>query len=319
MKEMRKVAVLVSTYNHERFIEESVRSVVTQKTDFDYRVIIMDDCSTDQTRKIVVRLRDEFPEKIELILADKNRNDNSLWREVIHDTSSPYVAIIHGDDYWTSSDKLQKQADYMDAHPEIAIIFHNATTIYEDGSVPAELFNPTDQKLVSTLDDLWKGNFIAGCAPMIRKAAIGYIPEWFIELKWGDWPLYILAARHGTIGYVNDVMGVYRVHRAGLWSGRNETQQIEGVIQFYEAMNRNLEYHYNPAIRASVTKCYYRLAVVHERNIDFARARWCAAKCIARGAIFDENIPTRHLFRVFLRSCFPISHSRVSTAGKKMQ
>jgi glycosyltransferase involved in cell wall biosynthesis len=256
-----KVTVLVATYNHEKFIAQAINSVLGQKTDFEYEIVIIEDCSTDSTRDIVVDFREKHPEKIRLTLAERNYNDNRAWVREMANARGEYVAFLDGDDYWTSPHKLQKQVDFLDLHPECSICCHNVTAFYEDHSQPPYDFNPVDQKEISTLDDLWNGNFVAGCSAVLRRGLVREFPDWFYTLKWADWALYILWAQHGQIGYIGEIMGAYRIHKNGLWSGLNEAEQIEQVIEFYEKMNANLDFKYDEIIRVMVSKHNYDLTL----------------------------------------------------------
>src|SRR5688572_14235868 len=107
-----KVTVIITTYNHERFISEAVDSVLMQETDFNYEIVIIEDCSTDHTRDIVTAYQKAHPRIVRLILAEVNKCDNSEFMKAIQGSQSAYLAILDGDDYWTSRHKLQKQVDY---------------------------------------------------------------------------------------------------------------------------------------------------------------------------------------------------------------
>jgi glycosyltransferase involved in cell wall biosynthesis len=280
-----KVAVLVLTYNHENYIAQAIESVLNQETRFKYEIVIIEDCSTDSTRDIVIDYRKRYPGRIRLVLAEKNRNDNVAWARELIGSQSKYVALLDGDDYWTSPHKLQKQADYLDRHPECTICCHNVFAFYVDGSREPYNFNPDDQKKISTLEDLWDYNFIAGCSPMLRSGVMRKLPDWFYSMNWGDWALYILWARSGKIGYIDEVMGAYRIHSGGCWSGLSKVQQMEQVIDFYEEMNVNLGFAYNERIEIMIAKFYYHLALAHEENGDLRSARACLEDCNVRLAL----------------------------------
>jgi glycosyltransferase involved in cell wall biosynthesis len=259
-----KVTVLVTTYNHEKYIAQALDSVLMQKTNFDYKIIIGEDCSTDRTRSIVVDFQRRNPRKIRLLLPRKNLgcgSGNRIFAQAFESAQSQYVALLDGDDYWISPTKLQRQADFLDDHPECALCFHNAIRIYEDSNRAPLPYNLKSQKPVSVLEDIWRGNFIAGCAAMFRKDALGNFPEWYYALHYGDWPLYILCAQHGNIGYLDEILGVYRVHGKGLWSGLNSVQKLEGLIAFYQTMNANLNFRFNHIVEPLVSARRKELAI----------------------------------------------------------
>ncbi len=88
---------------------------------------------------------------------------------------------------------------------------------------------------------------------MFRKDVLHTFPEWYYELLCADWSLYILCAQHGKIGYIDEVLGVYRIHSGGLWSKLDAIQKLEGLIAFYETMNANLDFRFNDIVEPLVS------------------------------------------------------------------
>ena len=185
--------------------------------------------------------------------------------------------------YWTSPRKLQRQADFLDAHPNYAICYHNVAILHEDGS--QELWHPgrfVQKRETSTLEDLLVDNFIPGCSPMLRKGLFENFPEWFNTAVWGDWPLYILSAQHGEIGYIDELMGVYRVHSAGYWSGLSETQQLKALIRFYRDTNRNLDIKYRNTVNTLIARrskdlALHKIRSIARRTLPVRVRRWLRA------------------------------------------
>jgi glycosyltransferase involved in cell wall biosynthesis len=254
-----KVSVLVMTYNHGRFITQALESVLSQQVNFAYEIIISEDCSTDSTREIAIEFQQRHPEKIRLLLSERNLRNNQIVVRGIQAAKGQYVALLDGDDYWTASSKLQKQVDFLDVHPECAVCFHNATVIYEDNSRVPWNWTPVGQKAISTLEDILFGNFIATCSTMFRRGLFPEIPSWYDTLfPITDWPLHILNAEHGQIGYINEVMGVYRYHSGGLYSPFSETHKLAETLRFYRVMNQNLNYKYDTLINTAISKFLHR-------------------------------------------------------------
>lgn len=268
-----QVTVIVTTYNHERFINEAIDGVLMQETNFDYEVVIIEDCSTDHTRDIVIEYQKAHPGKIRLVLSETNKCDNSEFMKAILSSSSPYVAILDGDDYWTSPQKLQKQVNYLDLHPECAICFHNVRILYDDGSQEPRDSNGLDQKEVSTMEDLIDGCFIETCSTMFRRSSLCEFPSWYTNDKSADWSLFILAAQHGKIGYINEVMGVYRQHSGGFWTGLSRAEQLERIIEFYEVLRNQLPEQHRGRIDTERVRNCHDLALEHGRIGDEAAAR----------------------------------------------
>jgi glycosyltransferase involved in cell wall biosynthesis len=276
-----KVTVVMTTYNHERFISQSIASALDQDVTFDYEIVVIEDCSTDQTRGILLRLRDRHPERLRLVLPPRNCNDSRNFAQVIETSESPYIAWLEGDDYWTSPRKLQRQVEFLDAHPDYSACFHNASMVWENEQRPPADMNPPDQRDIATVEDMLPRNVIATCSVMFRRGLFGRFPEWYFELPFGDWPVHILNVERGPIGYLPDVMGAWRIHADGLWSRRSEADRLAAVIGFYERMNVNLGLRYDRLFRAQIARRLHTLASEHMSRGEFDDARKCAWRLLS--------------------------------------
>src|SRR5262249_22602210 len=151
--------------------------------------------------EIVLEYARRLPDKIRPILAERNMHSNHLAMQLILESQSDYIALLDGDDYWTSPLKLQKQVDYLDRHPECAICFHNVAIVYDDQSQQAWNSNPPDQKRVSRIEDLFESCFIQTCSTMFRRGLFSKFPRWYATDHSPDWSLHILNAQYGTVDY----------------------------------------------------------------------------------------------------------------------
>src|SRR6266542_522725 len=122
------VDVNLITYNHENFVAKAIESVLEQQTNFAYRLIIGDDCSTDNTQSIIRSYAQQYPERIQTLLALEHRgieHQDRVGMQVLRLSTAKYVALLDGDDYWTDRHKLQKQVDFLNTNTEFALCFHN--------------------------------------------------------------------------------------------------------------------------------------------------------------------------------------------------
>src|ERR1700730_2218281 len=113
-----KLSVLITTYNHERYIAQAVNSVLMQVVDFDYEVVISEDHSSDRTREIVLAIQSSFPDRVRLLSPDRAASEHDRGHRVGGSTTfvvdfkacrRQYIALLDDDDYWTDVHKLQKQ------------------------------------------------------------------------------------------------------------------------------------------------------------------------------------------------------------------
>jgi len=235
-----KVSVALVTYNHEKYIADAIESVLKQQVDFDYEIIIGDDCSSDRTRNIILAFKKRYPYKFKLVFSKTNQGhfgrENII--QTINACSGDYVAYLDGDDFWTSTNKLQLQVDLMEKYPEYSSCFHSVKRIYEDGH--SDYFVPPGRKITYSIDDvLTNFTFIHTASFMFRRESLGGLPHWFssITIKVDDWTLYVLCARNGPIAYINENMAIYRKHQLGLWSGITHINQLLWDVETRETVN----------------------------------------------------------------------------------
>lgn len=259
-----KLSVLMITYNHDKYIAQALDSVLMQEVDFDYEIVVGEDCSTDTTRQILLEYQKKHPEKIRLLLPEANLGMTNNLVATFKSCTGDYIALLEGDDYWMSPDKLQSQIDFLDTHPGCSVCFHNCEEFYEDGGRPSWDYCTKDQKEISTLEDLIaKCNFIPTCSAVFRNRLFTEFPDWYFTLGMGDWTLHILNAQHGDIGYINKVMGRHRHHGGGVWSLRNQAKNILDVIHAYEVIDAYLSYKYKSIVDNMLSVYYYQLAQIY--------------------------------------------------------
>jgi glycosyltransferase involved in cell wall biosynthesis len=233
-----KVSVLITTYNHAPHIGQAIQSAVEQKTDFPYEILVGEDCSTDNTREIAVSWQTEYPEKVRCVLHERNLGGHGNFSTLLKQAKGQYVAWVEGDDYWTSPGKLQKQADFLDNHPEIALCFHPVTIVYEDEPGRKPDISNANQPPIVTVDNLCMGNYIHTASCMFRSGLVPELPGWIYGLPLGDWPLFLMIGKYGNIGFIDEVMAVYRIHQRGTWAKRPHVERMKATIRVAEACKK---------------------------------------------------------------------------------
>ena len=118
MKELPIVSVAVITYNMAGYLPQLLDSILVQKVNFPYEIIIDDDCSPDNTRELLYQYKEKYPDKIVLSLRTQNVGGSRNMYGVMQQCRGKYIAILEGDDYWDDEKKLQYQYDFMESHPE---------------------------------------------------------------------------------------------------------------------------------------------------------------------------------------------------------
>ena len=131
------VSVCMITYNHEKYVEQAIKSILNQKTNFRFELIIHDDASPDKTADIIKAYAQEYPEIIHTVLQTENQysKGKTLFEFYLPLCRGKYFAFCEGDDYWIDEYKLQKQVDYMEAHPEVAAVGNRHHTVDKVGKI----------------------------------------------------------------------------------------------------------------------------------------------------------------------------------------
>ena len=220
------VSVIMITYGHEKYIEEAIRGVFLQKTNFPFELIISNDKSPDSTDEIVKNIIKSAPENISVkyIHHPENIGMHHNFVSAFKMAEGKYIAVCEGDDYWTDENKLQKQIDFLEKNEDFTLTFHNVF-IRNGETLRADLDyeKRLSSKDVYTINDLSKGNFIHTLSVVFRNTEIEF-PEWYFSSFLGDYPIWLWLSKKGKIKYFSEKMGVYR-ENVGVWSGKSQEER----------------------------------------------------------------------------------------------
>lgn len=157
------VSICCITYNHEKYIKETLKSLVNQKTTFEYEIIVHDDASTDNTRNIIEEFRKKYPDLIKTIYQDTNQYSQKiriLYEHVIPNVNTNYLAFCEGDDYWVDKNKLQIQFDFLEQNLEYSSCFHGVVKVNISGESNGGFLGPVNRGDKDyTLSDVAMGEF----------------------------------------------------------------------------------------------------------------------------------------------------------------
>ncbi|MBO5656574.1 MAG: glycosyltransferase family 2 protein [Agathobacter sp.] len=126
-----KLSILIPTYNHESYIENCIQGILKQKVNFNYEVLIGEDCSTDDTRGILQRLEKDLPSQFHIYYREHNLGPGDFGNvdDLIARSKGEYLTVLEGDDFWTYEEKLQKQIDFLDQNPDYIAVAHNCVVV----------------------------------------------------------------------------------------------------------------------------------------------------------------------------------------------
>lgn len=139
------VTIRCITFNHAQYIRPCLDGFLMQKTNFKYEILIHDDASTDGTKEIIEEYANKYPDIFIPLYETENQYSKYGHLMVVRklmDTKihGKYTALCEGDDYWTDENKLQKQVDFLESHPQHSMCFHQTMRHFENSSRPDELY-----------------------------------------------------------------------------------------------------------------------------------------------------------------------------------
>jgi len=284
-----KVSACIIAYNHEQYIKDCLEGALKQNVNFDYEIIISEDCSTDRTREICVEYQKKYPDKIKLFLNEKNLGLIGNWVKALSLCQSEYVAICEGDDYWIDPAKLQKQIDFLDSHPDFALSGHNAQVV-KNGQVIRLYAGAKQPKTMELKYILAHGSGSPTCSLVIRNSAIQNLPDWFSKMRACDWTIQAMAAQHGKMKYFTNIMGVYRKHDKGAGFAAKINAHKAGspdfalpskyTLEMIDNLNRHFNYQYDRELKRQSAYWYNLYINEYLKAGDIKMAKTYAGKIL---------------------------------------
>ncbi len=244
---MSKVSICLSSYNHAKFLRESIDSVLNQ-TFSDYELFIEDDASTDESWSIIQSYSDP---RIQPFRNAKNRNDFERKRKVIFEMATgEYIATHHSDDVW-EPEKLQKQVEFLDTHPEVGAVFTHVQIIGEDGKPFKDkthfyykIFDQPNRSRHEWLNFFfYHANALCHPSVLIRKVCYeqcGFFRHGLFQLA--DFDMWIRLCLKYEIYILPDRLVRFRVRDNEQNASGNRTEaQIRHQFEFLQILDNYLE------------------------------------------------------------------------------
>lgn len=209
------VSVVIPTYNHEKYIVKALDSVLMQKTQYTYEVLVGEDKSTDNTRRVLREYERKHPGRITVFYRDHNLSNDALENapDLRRRAKGKYIITLEGDDFWLSEDKLQKQVDFLENNPEYVAVAHNCIVVGDDNE-PLEEVYPSCKQEDYSLSHYLKGIYPGQLATvMCRNFNVNkYFDETILErhLTPGDKLLYFALTTNGKVKVLQESLSAYR-------------------------------------------------------------------------------------------------------------
>lgn len=277
------VSICCTAFNQEAFIRETIESFLQQQTSFPFEIILHDDASTDQTKKIILEYKNIFPNIIKVILQEENQyiiNGHIPFFNTWNKAKGKYIALCEGDDYWISKNKLQTQVTLMKQYPDINISFHpayqvngvvlNKGKLLCDYGDEVKIFSP--EQVI-----LGGGEFMPTASIMVKAKILHNLPEWFSKYApVGDMYIQILSSLQKGALFFPQIGSIYRQNIKGSWSSQQNRvarksliARAEGQEKCLIALNSLCDGNYDKSIYSAIAIELVGCSVVALKNNYF--------------------------------------------------
>lgn len=278
------VSVVVTTYNHERYLAEALDSILAQQCNFDFEIVLGEDCSTDGTLAICQVYKAKYPEQITLITSDENVGWRKNYRRTIAAARGRYIALCDGDDIWCDTNKLQTQADLLESAPECAMCYtRSERTDFERGA--SQIYPP--ERGHEDFASMLRLNTAENSTTMARRDIVERYyaevrpdehPEWLTD----DLPMWLWFSANYPIRFIDRVTTIHRIVTGSVSHHNNYHKRIAFCDSLHEIMLW-ADKHYNKSqmrhdiLRRAHRNALWALAI--EGSVGEFMKRWWSDIC----------------------------------------
>ncbi len=250
---MPLVSICLITYNHEKYIQQAVDSILKQHMDFEYELLIADDASTDRTQQI---LKENYSntDNVRLILREKNSEGKNGYLIRCVEAKGRYIYFCEGDDYWVGKDGLQTLVNWLETHENYVGVCGRRVTLSEKTGLMSIFYDQKTDNCEIQLDDFLENKATFDCCALLFKNFYHdkkYDYRHYLACRRvGDLPLMIYILLHGNVFQLDKLVGVYRSDRvkgAGSYNAtttpkRTFEDHIEIITYLPNLIHKKLNY-----------------------------------------------------------------------------
>lgn len=274
------VSICCITYNQSGYIRDALEGFLMQKTDFAWELLIHDDASDDGTADIIREYAGKYPDRIFPVLQTENQYSKGF-TNISGTYNFPrargrYIAMCEGDDYWVDEDKLQRQVDYMEAHPDCSLCFHSARIEVQGRALTERSMRPyRGSRKVTPEEIIDKTSGYPTASLLFRRKMVEQLPDYYVSAPIADIPLQLMAAAGGWAYYMDRPMCVYRLGGAASWTtlmkqgdyGQKQQDYAKAMEHVYRGFDEASGRRFRDVVDRAVRRLYF-LTWVNTRRYD---------------------------------------------------
>lgn len=268
------VSVIVLTYNQEHTVGRTIESILAQKTQYTFEIIIGEDASpSDNTRAVCEAYAEKYPDIIRLMPKAPNKGLLKNYADCLGECHGKYISGCAGDDWWHNPDKLQVQVSFLEGHPDYVLsysgfVVNNVVTKTESIMMPAIL-----KETENVFERLLASNFISAPTVCYRREMLSHIDFDEFKLKgfrMEDYPMWLIMARYGKFYAVPDALVTYCQSASSASNHGELTAQVDFeentlMIKRYVIKRFGLQDKYSEEF---LLNAHYRMLYNHSIRFD---------------------------------------------------
>lgn len=250
-----KLSVIIISYKQKKYIKDAIDSVLMQKVNFKYELLLADDCSQDGTFEIMKEYENKYPDIVKVLERKKNLGATANILTAGKQSKGKYVTILEGDDYWIDENKLQIQVDILEEHPEYIGVSHMQQGQDIEGNTLGIYPRWIKKDCILNFKHFEKAKNFSSSTCLYRNIYV--MREYEEELKYllslhrivADIQLCYFLSKHGSIYNIYKPMMIYRVIRKEGESNYNSNNTVldisYGSLMIVSTIDKKTEYKYN--------------------------------------------------------------------------
>lgn len=268
-----KLSIALTTYNHELFIAKALESILSQKADFDYEIVVGEDCSKDGTLDVLFAYQKKNPDRIRILETKENLGYVKNFDRTLKACNGEYIAIFDGDDIMLPL-KLQKQVDYLDKNKDVVMVGHNARSFDSVTGNTIRTIAPKQKKRFYSIEDLIiYGSFFANSTKMFRRKNLppeGINPN--IKVI-ADWHITLQIVKTEKIGFIHETLSEYRIHPSSIMQTLKGKQDFEDKMFILNMLEKEYGKKYLKLFNNQLAYAYMIYGIHELRNNNLSSAR----------------------------------------------
>jgi len=211
-------SIVVITYNQQNYIEQTLKSAINQKVDFNFEIIISDDCSTDKTQEIIQNILNNYKGNYIFNKNSKNLGVFLNYKKALNLCKGKYISTLPGDDYWQNPNRLQLQKQFFDKNPDCGLVHSDCDILYTAKNKLVKNHHKINRHNILTGNNIFEklllNNLIIAQTVCFKKLVFDkhidldyYNTNFMME----DYPMWLELSKHTKFGYIDESLATYRI------------------------------------------------------------------------------------------------------------